>query len=509
MTYQLDAPVDTPWPPLDARPALRDMREWAAYWTNRDSDLLQPGPGDDAGSSTWWGKWIARRRTSSPQTTRARNIVTVPIAGDIAMTSADLLFGDVAPLSAGEDASPDLTARLEELATRITLDLHAAADMSAGLGGVWLVPRWDTTITDRCVVQPVGQDQVFAEWRSGMMVAATIVETLPPLSEGDQDVWRHFERHETGIVHHQLRRGTTDQIGRPVPVTEHPATKYLADLINTDGTGISLAPMLAVGAPAGIMPTFVPNSFNRASRSREWGAADIAKSSTLRMIDMLNETYSSWGREIRVGQARILIARSLLDDNNRLDLDDEVFSPVELDEAKTSEPIKPVEFQLRTEKFQATAQHLTEQIVSAAGYAPQTFGIHTEGAISGTAHRLRELRTHRTTGKKQSAWSPAYPRLARWMLAVDRAVYGMQGADQPETLSVVWPETDTDEPKERAETIRMLGEARAMSMRTRVQLAQPDLTPEQVDEEVQRIRAEAGEQPDLANDFPPVSDDDR
>ncbi|WP_166741783.1 phage portal protein [Cumulibacter soli] len=481
MVLPLDAPANTPWPPLAYQPQIRDLTGLVAAWTSDERDVLTQTPSTPAKAR---GKWWQRRATDQVDTHRARSFIPAAIAGDVAAVASDLLFGSPAILTA--PGSGQQQTRLEELSDRVAAALQAGADIASGTGGAWLVPRWNTTLSDRSTLQAIGQDQAVPEYTLGVLTAVSFVVTLPAKTEADTSTWRHIERHEDGRVWHALREATNpNELGAVRPLADHPSTAALGDIVQQDG-GIDLTGF----GVKGMLPSYVSNGFWRRYRGGEYGAPDHA--SSLPDIDSLSQTLSAWDREIRVGQARILVAEGALGPDGALDLDDEVFTELKgLDQGTASSrlPVEQVHFDLRVQDFAATALAQTERIITSCGYAPQTFGLHVEGAISGTSHKLRERRTYRTLGRKQRAWEPAVLRAAQWMLAIDKQL-GLPDAGMVDGLNLEWSDDNLGDAAETASTIQALRDARAISIETSVRMAQPDLSPDQVDDEVRRIMDE-------------------
>jgi len=239
----------------------------------------------------------------------------------------------------------------------------------------------------------------------------------------------------------------------------------------------------------------VPNvKPNRADPASPHGRADIQGAENL--LDGLDETYSSWVRDIRLGKARILVPHEALENpgNKRgggkwFDADKEVFTELDGLDPKDMQLTK-TQFQVRAEDHAATALNLLERIISGSGYAPQTFGLHIEGrADSGTALKLREGKTTQTVARKRRYWAPAVKAACEALLAIDRALFDSRTVVEQPVL--VWPEAQQT-PQELAQTLTMLRTAEAVSIETAVRMAQPDLDEEGLAEEVERIRADAG-----------------
>src|SRR5690606_22958810 len=152
----------------------------------------------------------------------------VPVAGDIAETSADMLFSEVPQISipeAHEERAASDAIKTQDRLWKLIDDggihnrLLEAAESASALGGVFIGPSWDTSVADMPILRVVQADSALPEFRWGMIQAVTLWRIVE--DDGDS-VWRHIERHEPGVILHGLYRGSTDDLGRRVPLTSHP-----------------------------------------------------------------------------------------------------------------------------------------------------------------------------------------------------------------------------------------------------------------------------------------------
>lgn len=536
-----ESTLSTPWPPPDIAPYVRDQKTWAAWWSG-DVHQLTKQHTPQQGTSlrrTFWS-----RRGTGPDATRATAQLHATLAADIASTSADLLFGEPPTLlipdvglarayerraagMGGEGSEVNLTpwpdsglSTADAIAAQDRLDtlsgdlglvnkLLEAAEVCAATGGVYLRPLWDMTAADHPLLTSIDADRAVPDFRYGQLVAVTFHEEVhreggDNARNGKEVVWRHLERHEPGVILHGLYAGTDDTLGAQVPLTDHPTTAALEPLIEV--------PAEVTGGRPGIMPQFVPNVLpNRKHRRYPIGRSDFAGCESF--LDSLDETWTSWMRDIRLGAARLLVPDEFLQPVGArqtterqfagyarsggpgaamgFDLDSELFTGLNIaDLEKLTDPIKSVQFDIRVEQHEKTAVALTEHIISTAGYSPQTFGMHIEGrAESGTALRIREGKTWRTQGRKQRYWAPNLSSVGETLLALDRVVF--RRSTPIARPAVGWQEL-ADDPTGTAAWVNTLATAQAASIETRVRLAQPGLDDDQIAQEVQRIKAESG-----------------
>lgn len=490
--------IKTPWPPKNLRPYLADVEEASAWYsgdvdhlrTHYGSSNIPPGkPSTPSGLGQrvkFWG-----RRGKDTAGSQARQQLHVPLAGDIASTSADLLFAEAPAFTipgvgdAGDNSPERATQeRLDDLVH--DADVHntllEAGEVAAALGGVFLRVAWDQERYDHPLLTVIHADGAAPDFHWGRLSGVTFWRQLK--TDG-KDVWRHLERHEPGVILHGLYVGTRDELGRQVDLDTLPDTADLDDELPLPG-GLKWA--------ARYVPNVLPN---RKRRTSQLGRSDWQGAEPL--MDALDETYTSWQRDIRLGQARIITREEALQRGSgrgsgaHFDADREVYVGLDLEPGSDGKPfMEAVQFQIRYEEHENTALNLVERIVSTCGYSPQSFGLHIEGrAETGTALRIREAKTLRTQGRKQRYWTTPAAGSLEAMLVVDREVFGRTDIE-PAAPSIKWSDSLSEDPRETAQTIQMLELARAASTETRVKMAQPHLEGEALAAEVARVLAESG-----------------
>lgn len=474
-----------PWPPRAWADIQRDLTE-ADAWYSGDPDKLTAFYGGPvrkarAGGESGWSRFWSRR--SNDQAT-ARQRIHVPAAADIAATSADLLFGDepriTIPEAHEETAEGDAKATEDRLVEILDADglastLLEGAEVCAGISGVYLRPAWDPTLANHPMLTVVHADHAVPEFRWGKLVAVTFWREIT----GDGGVWRHLERHEPGRILHGLYFGDADHLG---------VRRALGDLPDT--AGIDADEIRLPGGIGGLDVRYVPNVRpNRKHRGKPVGRSDTAGSESL--MDGLDETMTSWLRDIRLGKARIVVPEEFLERDGRgrgasFDVDAEVFSPLNMDPGDMYKAgITPVEFKIRTEEHARTIAELFERVVVTAGYSPQTFGLQGDGAEqTATEVDAREGRSLRTTARKQRYWRAALEDVLEMVLAIDADLFASGITPMRPRVEFAEPAGD---PRKVAETIELLRRAQAASTETLVRMAQPDLEGEELAAEVERV----------------------
>lgn len=163
---------------------------------------------------------------------------------------------------------------------------------------VFLRATWDRELVDRPLLTVMQPDGALPEFRFGMLRAVNFWREHPGSTEAT--VWRHVERHESGRIMHALYEGTVGNVGRAVPLAEHPETADLAASLSDDDVSI---PTGIRDLTAAYVPNMLPNRLHRGS---EIGRGDY--DAPIRdLFDALDETWTSWMRDIRLARARLIV----------------------------------------------------------------------------------------------------------------------------------------------------------------------------------------------------------
>ncbi|MFF4701259.1 phage portal protein [Streptomyces chattanoogensis] len=291
---------NSPWPPKQFAAEYAVMRVDDAWYSGDRKRLAQVYARDQLrpdGRRRLWG-----RRPPAPGQRDER--LHIPLAADIANTSASLLFSEP-PVFTVEDSATQT--RLDELteAGGVANTLLEAAEVAAALGGVFLRVTWDASLAARPLLTAVHADSALPEFRFGILSAVTFWHELPSDSA---TVWRHLERHEPGRILHGLYQGDADRLGVRVPLVEHPDVAGLADSLGEQGDAIE------TGLPDALTAAYVPNMRpNRAHRGSPLGRSDYQGAHD--QFDALDIVWSSWMRDIRLARARLIVPDGYLRSN--------------------------------------------------------------------------------------------------------------------------------------------------------------------------------------------------
>lgn len=496
----LPASSSQPWPPLAWKPFQEDIEVDADWYAGNEANLDgRHGETSDTANPT--SRAFFRRRKREPGDVRiSERRLHVPAAADIAATAADLLFGETPTLtipgSRGDEAVAEAQATQERLDHLMKVDgwsskLLEAAEISSALGGVFLRPVIDETLADHPILTIVHPDAAVPVFRHGILAEVTFWSAYV----GDKGkVWRHLEQHTPGMIEHALYVGDEKQLGERRHLASHEATINLVtnDADQYGGGIIDLAQAFGI---AWVLARYIPNALpNRQHRKAQVGRSDIA--GTYGLLNELDETWTSWVRDIRLAKARLIVPDEFLDHNGgrgvgaTFDPDREIFSPLSMDPAHMERAgITLVQFQIRNEQHEATAKALFTQIVQTAGYSPQSFGLPgNEVQQTATEVTDRKGRSDATTARKEGYWTRPLEDIAETMLILDAKAFKSGVAPLRPTLD--FPRAAESSMRETASTLNLLNLAGVISTETGVRMVNPEWTPDQVKAEVDRIRDE-------------------
>ena len=490
------------WPPTELADVRAKYREYSSWYSNDTGTLgaIYAKGVNQRGVLARIRTWFLGAKEGAQA---ENNTLHVSLAQEICRTAANLLYSEpvkavVLPATEGANVEA-VQARLDEIAGPDFEQLEiSAAEISAALGGVYKRVTWDPDNVDHVFITKVDADMAWPEFRWGNLVAVTFWRTV---GTENNTVWRHLERHEldatgTGVIVHGLYRGTPDNLGQAQPFEDHKETAWLASpavvgaLI--DGNTISTrTPGLAV--------VYAPNIAPSALWRNDPVGANLGRSDLEgieQKLDALDELYSAWLRDIRLGKGRLIVGESMLRDLGAglgagFDLDTTIFTPVKAAPSSAGSEkmaIEKVQFDIRTEDFLKAIDHFRRIILSAAGYSPSTFGLTDDGgAMTATEVAARQALSFTTRKRKILGVKPADEKILTKALAVDAWVFPGKGA-QPLQVSVEFPDGVQDDPKATAEQNQLDYNSQSASIEERVRRRNPDWDDPKVEEEVARIR---------------------
>ena len=388
---------DTVWPPASLALVTERLNAWSAWYSGNPDELEYAyslghyGLGYDATSQAriynhpaqyrggvvgrlarwYWGEPVS--------VNQRRSKLHVPLAGDIATASADMLFAEPPTINTPDDEKTQ--ARLDVLIDDgVQAKLLEAADTAAGLGGVYLRVCWDLDIADRPWITAMHADGAVPEWQWDTLKAVTFWRVI---FADEKQVVRHLERHEKGFIYNGLYQGTRENLGKLIDLAAYPETA-------------GLEPEIPTGLDR-LVVTYVPNMkpnklWRNIPSAAPLGRADIGGSEGL--LDALDETWSSWMRDIRIGKGRVLVPETMLESlgagkGSRFDAEREVFMGLNMLDTGSS-GLTVNQFAIRVQEHKDTVTEQISTILRAAGYSSQTFGI-SDGKNRMNAQTAKEV----------------------------------------------------------------------------------------------------------------------
>lgn len=431
-------------------------------------------------TDAFWGRQIQNQ---------GEVFVHVPIAGDIAETSANFLFSESPVIKIAEaheekaaQSYKDTQSEVDDmlLDSGFFMKILEAAETCAAIGGTYIKLAWDEELSKYPIPVIVQPDRAIPEFSFGILTAVTFWQTIL-VEDGGNKVYRLLERYERGAIKYTLYKGTADRLGFKVDLKSLKETEDLPEEQET------VDALLAIYVP-NILP-------NRLDRNSYLGRSDYLGIEGL--MDSLDETFSCWVKDIALAQAKILIPESFLSKQEgkmKYNLDKMMYVKLDIDPVSLQgqNMITPQQFAIRADEFEKTSLNLLDRIITSAGYSPQSFGLKVEGrAESGTALVIRERKSFATKGKKQNYWQVALKRLVFLMKLVYKEELGGK-LEIDGTVNVTFNDSITNDLKELSSSIKMISDAFAASTETKVRLLNPDWEEEQIKQEVLKIQEENG-----------------
>ncbi|MFJ6566233.1 phage portal protein [Streptomyces sp. NPDC091292] len=487
---------NTPWPPI--HPAIRaDMEDWRAWFSanpdrltyrymNRHRDASRYGPPMNR-PSTYRGGVVGRVARwfwgqPVPLGEKRANL-HMPLARDIARTSSDLLYSEPPTLKVDDSGTQERLEDLMECGLKRTL--IAAGETGAALGGAYLRIVWDDAIRDRPWISMVQADNAVPEFAHGDVLCAVTFWTV--LVVDGQRMVRHLERHEPGLILHGVYDGSETDLGKLIDLKAFEQTKNLLPVRT-----LPIGKRLAV--------SYIPNSmiapdWDDIPGAAGLGASDYQGAETF--LSAIDETYTSWMRDIRLARSRIIVPAMYLDSNGpgmgATWQDRDVYAPMNVP-PNADQSITLNQFAIRHEEHRATIEELVGKVIRNAGYSGGTFGDDSGGAaVTATEIKARTARSMSTRARKAELAATGVADIVETLLALEASGMfpGVAGVEV-ERPNVVFQDSVQDDIKTLAETAELLRRAEAASTEILVQTVHPDWDEREQREEAARILKETG-----------------
>ena len=447
-----------------------------------------------------------------------RSSLSIPVAGDLAQLSSDLLFAEAPTIVLPDSvdtvkdgttttAAPERVAaqaRLEKIMSSDAAhaELLRAGEYQAAHGWAYLAVVWDASFRDTAWFRAYRADCAIPEWKHGALSGVTLWSEY----QRKDDCYRLMERHVPGTITYSLWKGAKSDRGKQVPLdtiteTEH----YLKLLPAVDADSLPMADTMDVVVQTGVPYLTVehmPNMLPHPIWDRKGDLANLGRSDFFGLEPLFARINALWGslmRDFDNGMGRLSVPESYLQLHGRgqgssFDMNRQVYSPLGglVDDGKGGQ-ITISQFAIRVTEHLDTIVALKREIAQNAGYSVSHFGIHEGGTKTATEVTDDKADSERTRDKKALYVRPALARLARTALAIDGLVFpGKGGALIEELPRITFAEVSQVNPLVRAQTTEAEMRARVRSVLSGVRAVQPNLTAEEAQAEADLIKAENG-----------------
>ncbi|WP_440902726.1 phage portal protein, partial [Actinosynnema sp.] len=466
---------NTAWPPAEVASAHARFADYDAWYAG-DPDRLakrysgRRAPRDHPSQHRrglvgrlarwWWGE---------PTSGSRRAGVHCPLAADIATASSDLLFAKPPTIKFRDRRNQAHWDRLDDLA-QVHSRLHESAEVASALGGVYLRVGWDERVARHALLQVVHADRAIPVFSWGRLVEVTFWTELAGGRDGQ--VWRYLQHHEmrgeatqVAVEENALYLGTETSLGEPRPLDQHPATA-------------GIEPVVARGLP--VLPVaYIPNMLpSREDRGSDLGRSDYE--GVMQLFDAVDETLTSWMRDVRHAKGRIIVPSAYLQDMGpgqgaAWDSEREVYESLNIPPTTAGgNTITLHQFEIRVEEHDRTLLRLIRQAIGTAGYSPATFGLEEQGGEqTATEVNDRRNRSLLTREKKTAYYGDGLQHIAVALLWVERIIFGADVAPQGDVPHVQWPDGVSVDQLRLAQTVEAWDRARAASTETKVKALHP------------------------------------
>lgn len=490
------------WPPLNQNNIQNEYRSHDAWYTGDEDQLTRIYSLQQASQRLglfgqvkrfFWGEPTPANSMQRPVKTR------IPLPAEIARMSAAQLFAEMPTFSYPANNDTDSRNDDDKLDTTITTllddsahaELLQAAELASVFGGAYLRVTWDTSVDSKPFITATSPDNAIPTFGLGGHLQTVLFWTQLPRLEGVKRNYTLLEDYTPGHIEYAVYESSNEtSIGKRIPLDVHPVTAGLqVDEHSQISTGSDLLTAVYI-------PNLMPNRRLRTDpAAQHMGRSDFEGAEPI--FDMLDEAYTSWMRDIRLGKARVFASRTLLQQGkpgqgSTFNTDQEIFTPLEhapgskLNDSSQLETFQP---NIRWEEHQQTCQDLIQRAYSACGYSPSTFGQSGDVAMTATEVQARERLTMLTRGSKILYWRPQLANLCAALIDVNHFVFN--GPDRGDMIpDVEFPPAATDSPNTVAQTLNLLNDAESTSVATRVRMLHPDWNMGEINTEVEQIKSD-------------------
>ena len=437
-----------------------------------------------------------------------RTRVHAPVAANIATLSADVLLAEFPRIRltmTGTDTEPPTrnAQALDDIMNAAVMQqvLVEAAENVAGVSAVALTAQWQAGPTNLPTIAASTCDAVIPEFQAGKLTAATLFTTYPIVTNGiTVRTYVHVERHESGQIVHVLHPLTDRHLlGPAVPFDTIPELAHLLAIAGRTDGPVEHSILLRTGVD-GLTVAWWRNRPTRAFAQHGYlqniGRADHEGGE--QWLDLIDLTWSSWMRDVKLARGRLIIPESMLDvgvpgSGGSFDDDREVFQSLAFVGLGDGEQIHAHQFAIRAKEHADTLHALIREVTQFAGYSLSSYGDHGSSTnMTATEVVDRTTMTERTRDTKSRYLTAALESLAPVLLDLHRVHNGGPGMPDGARIEVEFSDLSSVDPEKEARTFGFLRSALAVSTLTLVQQLHPDWDAATVAGEVTRIQAENG-----------------
>jgi hypothetical protein len=443
--------VEDTWPPREVRQHWSEIESYRRRYRNSRQEMIEANPNIATNNS------------------RVEIYMPVPWPREICRFSSALLFSSTPQITSATDR--EKLAQIEQVndigAFAVRGGVKVACEGRVGIR-IIIDPDIDAKTP---LLALVPDDNILWDIRHGSFYAGGTVIITRKINPGDKITYRLFEEHTVGMVKRFLYKGDDRELGRQVPLTTFPE---FANLPPETMTGLD-------------KPTLIP------WENVPGGESDLFGMGAL--FDGLNESESLLLGRARKSQPQTFVDRSLLDETGKLDLEGyHIVGGTRMRMTLGSNPMESivtVDPKVELVQHIQYQDHLTQLVVTCAGYAPLTWGIEgktasVQRAVSGYAMKMAQLRTLLNRTQKEHMALEAMG----WALAIALAMYDGTSEVASRLPSIQLGDGLPDDELDGAQQVQFLRQAVAASTETLVKIVHPSWSQLEIDEEVQRIEVE-------------------
>lgn len=466
----------------------------------------------------------------------------VPLASNLCMLSADLLFGEPPKFryARPDDFDPEVKDgkatktwkhpgqdRLNIImgSDETHAELLQSGEYSAALGGAYLSVVWDKDLLDHVWLQAYASDCAIPTFKYGRLVECKLWSEFRPTGS---DVYRLIEHQMVGRIAYTLFKGSEKELGEAVPLTSLAETAHYESLL-TEAEVLAYADApetysytvtVATGVDA-LAVVYYPNMMPQRDWRKLGQLANLGRSDLDGIedtLDKVDQVMTSLIRDVENGAGRITVPESWLEQGPRgegatFDPDRQVYVGVNA-LGKSGDTLSGQatisQFDIRVQEHLDTIDGLKREIAAATGYSLAHLGVKDAASGQRTATEVVADFTdsERTRDKKAMYATPALARIAQVALAIDGVVFPAEGGkwfdEQPDVEFAPVSQQDMEKAA-RIVTAGFLTES--MTTRERVKTLHPDWDDEQIDAQVSDLRDEASAKAALVPDPTTFTDD--